>query len=713
MSKPNVYSYVPLVDASAQIRILKLDFDVKAITRHKIRRPLAGTLKNYYLPKSALSRTQRALQSVQLPSFYALSYVWGPQARTHQILIDGKSLKVTENLYFALRDMQMQHMGNLYVWADAICINQDDLAERSEQVLLMREIYHSAYFVQIWLGLTCADGKRCLKFIADLCGQMYDDDTPDEESEERIHQAISFPAAALLNVGQKLAQGLYAGMDIFIPRARDDGAKLVLETDEHQKTIDSLTKWRPKEKRLKKVESENFAEMAALIDTVFIQRSGWFERMWVVQELGVTENADIIYDGTTISWDEFLGVIYYLHYTCGSPLPNIHKLTTLEKIRVGWTGGNRLPLYSLIRECRDRQASDPKDKVYALFGLMGDQMNAFLQPNYAKSLGEVYALTTQHFISQNRSLDPICGWQTSGRHDLPSWVPDYSLDQSRAAASLVADYGKESLFASSGYDIQGEYVINASPLQDWSFLHVTALFIDSIAVTSPGCPLNAELETIEQLWHTTILKAAYLLKENVKDLTSSLNTVSAAVSRYSKYWEIAKSLPVAPSLYSLEEVKLADAINQCTDLELETSSSGNKEIVELYVQSLLCGRGITTARLSGEDAKVIIDLKFPETLNDLQNNHLLLICQAFERGMRNRIIAVTNKGHICVLPQHARQGDIMCVLFGCSVPILIRKSDNPKAYTFVGDCYCYGFMDAEAIVMQIKGELVQQSIVLA
>lgn len=38
------------------------------------------------------------------------------------------------------------------VWVDAICINQDDLSERANQVKLMHKIYRTASTVKIWLG---------------------------------------------------------------------------------------------------------------------------------------------------------------------------------------------------------------------------------------------------------------------------------------------------------------------------------------------------------------------------------------------------------------------------------------------------------------------------------------------------------------------------------------------------------------------------------
>lgn len=37
-------------------------------------------------------------------------------------------------------------------WVDALCINQDDLEERSGQVLRMTSIYRSAFRVVAWIG---------------------------------------------------------------------------------------------------------------------------------------------------------------------------------------------------------------------------------------------------------------------------------------------------------------------------------------------------------------------------------------------------------------------------------------------------------------------------------------------------------------------------------------------------------------------------------
>ncbi|KAJ4148562.1 hypothetical protein LMH87_003026 [Akanthomyces muscarius] len=579
-------------------------------------------------------------------------------------------------------------------------------------LLLMGEIYHTAFSVQIWIGPSTADGKRCLKFMSKLAGYSWDDDIPDEDSEELFGKAVAIPAAAILNVGHKFAKGLFDVVDVIDPKARHDKAKIVLESDWNQKAMSRLSKWQPGDKRLQKVEGESFSEMAALIDLTFIQQCSWFERMWVVQELGVADLADIIYGGSSLPWDEFLQVLYYLHYSCKLPLLNIQILTRLEKIRQGWVESQRFPLYTLIRNLSYRQASDPRDKIYALYGLMGDQMNDLLQPDYTKPIAEIFAATTQYFILQNKSLDPICGWQTQGRHDLPSWIPDYSLDQTKAGISFIGDYGKRGLFSSSGYAEQGNYDIGTSPLQDWSTLPVTALCLDSISIISPRCLENLGFSAAERIWSTTILGAGHLFQQNIEDLESSVGAISDAVHRYGKYWELAQPVRlVTPPSNPIGNTTLAAMVTEHKELKFDKIHHGNNsDFIETYMHSLLCGSITPTTRVDHKDTEVIATLNVPEAPLTSDEDPVWLICEAFDKGMKNRVLAVTSKGSICVLPEEAQENDVVCVIYGCSVPVLLRKTLNATSYMFVGACYMYGFMDGEAIAMQRSGTFVEEKI---
>lgn len=101
-----------------------------------------------------------SLKTVSLddqPEFHALSYVWGSGTEKDSINIHGHVVSVTSNLASALRDFRDHHyefckLHSLPLWIDAICINQADTEERNQQVILMRRVYRQASRVLLWIG---------------------------------------------------------------------------------------------------------------------------------------------------------------------------------------------------------------------------------------------------------------------------------------------------------------------------------------------------------------------------------------------------------------------------------------------------------------------------------------------------------------------------------------------------------------------------------
>lgn len=67
---------------------------------------------------------------------------------------------------------------------------------------------------------------------------------------------------------------------------------------------------------------------------------------------------------------------------------------------------------------------------------------------------------------------------------------------------------------------------------------------------------------------------------------------------------------------------------------------------------------------------------------------------------------------IGLAPQRVEKDDFVCIIFGCSVPVILRKCDNGQevkcekepqddlnagvCYEFIGECYVHGMMDGEA-----------------
>lgn len=117
--------------------------------------------------------------------YIALSYTWGDPYHTRSIIINGKQIKVRSNLEAALRALRgkaLVHMG-IFVWIDALCINQDDISERNEEVKRMRSIYRDARDVVVWLGEEengSAIAMRMIKTLAKSCNDGTDQNLGDK-----------------------------------------------------------------------------------------------------------------------------------------------------------------------------------------------------------------------------------------------------------------------------------------------------------------------------------------------------------------------------------------------------------------------------------------------------------------------------------------------------------------------------------------------------
>lgn len=99
--------------------------------------------------------------------YQALSYAWGTNKAADWIYLDGMEFSVTDNLYRALKQIRdrvawgdegksQSRFFSRTLWVDAICINQQDDAEKSQQVTFMAAIYSGAKGLVIWLG-ECSD----------------------------------------------------------------------------------------------------------------------------------------------------------------------------------------------------------------------------------------------------------------------------------------------------------------------------------------------------------------------------------------------------------------------------------------------------------------------------------------------------------------------------------------------------------------------------
>lgn len=174
----NTFKYKPL-SGDSSIRILTLDAGVRGD-------PLVAHL------------AEEELGDLEAP-YEAVSYVWGTGARCAELrcrdAADGDEtiLPLTESIDDALQRLRLPDRPRR-LWADQICINQADVAERSQQVRLMNAIYKGAQRVLVWLGRDPEGvAPEAVRMVRYLHGVFQDEEAHKEfrkrHSEELVSQS--------------------------------------------------------------------------------------------------------------------------------------------------------------------------------------------------------------------------------------------------------------------------------------------------------------------------------------------------------------------------------------------------------------------------------------------------------------------------------------------------------------------------------------------
>lgn len=185
-------------------------------------------------------RIKMRIASLEGPNsepYEALSYCWGDSNCLRPIVCDDAVILVTDSLYTALDRLHLKGR-NRILWADALCINQQDLQEKNWQVRMMSEVYQNATRVLAYLSEDGGNSQLLEEFVS------------------RISK-----------VKEKIAEELESG-------AISATSPL---TKEHQKALGlpSLTIFN----------STSFIALQLLL-----QRD-WFCRVWIIQEITLAKDA--------------------------------------------------------------------------------------------------------------------------------------------------------------------------------------------------------------------------------------------------------------------------------------------------------------------------------------------------------------------------------------------------------------------------------------
>ena len=271
------------------------------------------------------------------------------------------------------------------LWIDAVCINQNDIEERNQQVKRMRDIYQQALGTISWLGPATDDGDLAMALLQSIA--IYQINTRDD---------------AIAQVAAVFRDADLFGTEAWIALGR------------------------------------------------FVCRPYW-SRLWIIQEIVMGYNhLNIMLGDRHIrrSWLESVVAILCLDFNGlanaleskadAADLPeNFTKVALTGLVRLQHLqllrhavveSENCMDLRSILTRIRMAEATDPKDRVYGILGLIDPCVTALITVDYTLSLEDIYTQFVIAVIQSTGKLDVILshGNVNVSQRMLPSWVPDWT-----------------------------------------------------------------------------------------------------------------------------------------------------------------------------------------------------------------------------------------------------------------------------------------------
>jgi hypothetical protein len=390
-----------------------------------------------------------------MPEYEALSYTWGDERIKKPITSSGHPMLVTANLHSALKHLRHEDKPRV-LWADALCINQADSAEKSAQVPLMGAIYSGADKVLIWLGDETSDVMGALRLIPQM---------------QRHYNKILFFRRRLLKPLSLVFGPLSTMLMYWLSPKRTHAP------------VD----WVP---------------------VVNLFRRPWFTRTWIMQEAVLARRATVHCGHASVPWEALSDVAWGM-YTVGGVghLGGRELGHTIEAIDViiqerharysafGLLHAAQPPsMVDLLIRTRLYDCKDTRDKIYGLLGIAVDKVSGEkkLKPDYALSVDEVYTDFVVWNVMTNGSLESFsCSTDTENTTSQPpglrpSWVPDFvNLEETLTMLPKT----KEGNFAAAK-DTQ----LKARFQADGNTLSIWGLPVDTVhRVGNLKCPSRSQL----------------------------------------------------------------------------------------------------------------------------------------------------------------------------------------------------------------------------
>jgi hypothetical protein len=370
----NNYAYRPLTESGA-IRLIELhpSSDLQA-------RPVC-TLRHTTLSE---------LDDEIMYHYCALSYVWGSSKDKTPIVVDGKELRVTINLATALRHLRDSRIIS-YLWADAICINQDDDQEKAIQVTQMGEVYKAARHTIIWLGEATVQTDEMLSCIRDARKQI------------------------------QAWKGLR--------RTDASGEPDVSDGSDQSESADQ---WGGSEAS-EEDDSLDLEGLEVLIDLP------WFTRVWIYQELIFSPDPWLQCGRTRVRWMDLSTVVQSLSHQDKLSEP-CQRFLTMDKAREDFNAQlkkrnrSRVLLDTLVARL-GLGVSDPRDMIFAHLGIVvespldgtPEEWN-LLRADYKKGCSELYRDVAKYLSNKIEIFELLSHVEATSDQrypDIPSWAPNW------------------------------------------------------------------------------------------------------------------------------------------------------------------------------------------------------------------------------------------------------------------------------------------------
>lgn len=320
--------------------------------------------------------------------YEALSYVWGDEPHEKGIQPNGQNFNITPNLHSALLSLRQNLTMPRKLWIDAICISQNDVAEKNDQVAGMGSICANCTQALIWLGDEDDVTREAIDFI------------------NHIRSKITC-LSSLSNDSLR---------EFWSMNSLDSG------------NVDEI------------VHAE-FASQWYAVGKLF--QRGWWIRAWVFQEFVTAPNVSYQLGTKSFHWGLLLMAVWitYHHsdkFRCviGS-VPEFESLLEniilsvyeMNQTRLNYISNESNSHFAYLLGCqRLKECCDARDKVYSILSMASSNLQEALVPDYSRSARWIYTAAVRAYVSIYKDLD-ILAYSMHGisSEKYPSWCPDWNM----------------------------------------------------------------------------------------------------------------------------------------------------------------------------------------------------------------------------------------------------------------------------------------------